>query len=510
MKIKKTIFLIFIVVICICTLPLIQKKINNIKKINKLTDTNIIKNAPPLVAFTTVALGGFRGLLADILWLRTISLQDQGRYIEMAQVASWISKLQPRFTGATAFLAWNMAYNISITYTEPENKWRWVENGIKLLKSSIKYNPNSPVLFKELSWIYINKIGGLRDSANLYYKTQLALQIEEISGGGNLDINSLYKISENIKDNPLIISNIQTKLKKLKISSYNSLKKFSNYYKTYHTIPKEVSNSLTQEELKNTVGYFEIKLLQNNLIMNIKSMHQIYENFGNVDWRLYQTHALYWIIKAIKVEPGNDEYKSILSIIIQSCISDGTLLLLDKSNYNNFTTYPNFELISSIKTYLYNQIEKNETANNRNAYLGYLESCIPLLYNHKKIEQAKLYLTEAAKELYKNKTSDINIQQYMNHYWKNYLTPLNKSQVIRLVDQQIFLGYLLYALDKKKISETQFKLANSIYLYYRNIHRTISLPEYKKETIKIFDEAKEKFPKKLAKKITLNLDKEIK
>jgi len=228
MKNKKKLFLIFTVIICIFLLPTIQKQINKIKVEDKLIDTNIIKNAPPAVAFTTVALGGFRGLIADVLWFRTISLQNQGKYIEMAQIASWISKLQPRFTGATAFLAWNMAYNISITYTKPENKWRWVENGIKLLKDSIKYNPGSPVLYKELAWIYIYKIGGTLDSANLYYKTQVALQIEKISNGKNLDINSLYKISQNIKHAPNIISGIQTKMKKLNSSNYNSLNNFFN------------------------------------------------------------------------------------------------------------------------------------------------------------------------------------------------------------------------------------------------------------------------------------------
>ena len=48
-----------------------------------LSDSEI--EAPPGVTFVTVALGGFRGLLADILWVRAASLQDEGRFIELAQ-----------------------------------------------------------------------------------------------------------------------------------------------------------------------------------------------------------------------------------------------------------------------------------------------------------------------------------------------------------------------------------------------------------------------------------------
>ena len=75
---------------------------------HNLRFTGQIRNAPPLVAFTTVALGSFRGLVADLLWLRAGSLQEKKSYFEMVQLAQWITDLQPTFSGATAYLAWNM------------------------------------------------------------------------------------------------------------------------------------------------------------------------------------------------------------------------------------------------------------------------------------------------------------------------------------------------------------------------------------------------------------------
>ena len=44
-----------------------------------LTQAPPTLNMPPAVAFTTVALGGFRGILADVLWMRAGTLQDEGR-----------------------------------------------------------------------------------------------------------------------------------------------------------------------------------------------------------------------------------------------------------------------------------------------------------------------------------------------------------------------------------------------------------------------------------------------
>ena len=45
----------------------IQGTLNRDRETLGLTRTAIISNAPPILAFTTVALGGFRGLIANAL-----------------------------------------------------------------------------------------------------------------------------------------------------------------------------------------------------------------------------------------------------------------------------------------------------------------------------------------------------------------------------------------------------------------------------------------------------------
>ena len=70
-----------------------QKAMNRIRQSAALTESRPLENAPPIVAFTTIALGGFRGLLADLLFLRLQSLKDDEKFFEMVQLASWIVKL---------------------------------------------------------------------------------------------------------------------------------------------------------------------------------------------------------------------------------------------------------------------------------------------------------------------------------------------------------------------------------------------------------------------------------
>ena len=144
-----------------------------------LTQAPPTQNMPPGVAFTTVALGGFRGILADILWMRAGNLQDEGRYFELVQLSGWITKLQPRSPPIWAYHAWNMAYNVSALMTAPEERWRWVRNGIVLLRDDgMAANPGSARLHQELGWLFLHKLGTDSDTCAAYYRAQWAAEVD--------------------------------------------------------------------------------------------------------------------------------------------------------------------------------------------------------------------------------------------------------------------------------------------------------------------------------------------
>jgi len=48
----------------------VQQSLNRDRVQLGLTFGEPLENAPPLLAFTTVALGGFRGLISNYLWMR--------------------------------------------------------------------------------------------------------------------------------------------------------------------------------------------------------------------------------------------------------------------------------------------------------------------------------------------------------------------------------------------------------------------------------------------------------
>src|SRR5207253_2041586 len=130
--------------------------------------------------------GGFRGLIANALWIRMNDLQENGKYFEMVQLADWITKLQPTLSAVWIHQAWNMAYNVTVKFPDHHDRWIWVKRSIELLRDeALKYNPKEPLIYRELGWIFQHKMGADLDDAHLYFKSEWAREMDEVLHGSN-------------------------------------------------------------------------------------------------------------------------------------------------------------------------------------------------------------------------------------------------------------------------------------------------------------------------------------
>ncbi len=137
--------------------------------------TGYASDVPPALTFVMAGLGGFRGIVSEVLWFRVNRLQEEGRYLELVQLADWLTMLDPHAAETWVYNAWNLAYNISVMMVREEDRLRWVQNGIALLRDDgLRFNPREARLYRELAWLYQNKIGDTLDSAHLTYKFHLA------------------------------------------------------------------------------------------------------------------------------------------------------------------------------------------------------------------------------------------------------------------------------------------------------------------------------------------------
>src|SRR5215467_7601237 len=177
----KKVLLLALAALLLVGVSRLQESLNSDRDQLGLTRVQPLDNAPPVLAFTTVALGGFRGLISNALWIRAGDLQDEDKFFEMAQLANWITVLEPHYVQVWLVQSWNMAYDISVKFKDFSDRWRWVKRGIELLRDEgLRYNPNETLIYRELAWFYQHKMGANMDDANMYYKQQWANEMAKV------------------------------------------------------------------------------------------------------------------------------------------------------------------------------------------------------------------------------------------------------------------------------------------------------------------------------------------
>ncbi len=168
---------------------------------------------PPAVAFATLFLGGFRGLIADGLWIRATILQEQGRYFELVQLADWITALEPQYPQVWAFQAWNMAYNISVLMPDAPSSWRWVRNGMELLRDrALPATGQSPEISIEIGLLFQHKIGGDADDRADYFKQRWVEEMRAFTTeDGSLDRTQAAHLESVLRMPPAILQEAESR-----------------------------------------------------------------------------------------------------------------------------------------------------------------------------------------------------------------------------------------------------------------------------------------------------------
>ena len=146
------------------------------------------QSAPAFAQGALAAVGALRSIAAEVVWFRADRLQEEGRYVELAQLASLLTFMEPHTSEVWSYAAWNLAYNVSVMMPTPEDRWRWVLSAIRLLRDEgLTLNPGSPELCRELAWLFELKIGTDIDSAAAVYRKKWKEIVDDVGRRGAWD-----------------------------------------------------------------------------------------------------------------------------------------------------------------------------------------------------------------------------------------------------------------------------------------------------------------------------------
>jgi len=451
----------------------VQGRLNAIRESEKLVDTEVVANAPPVVAFTTVALGAFRGLVADLLWLRAASLQDKGQYFEMVQLASWITKLQPRFTGAIAYLAWNMAYNISVTFSSPEDRWRWVQRGLELIRDeALEYNPGDALLYKELGWIYQHKIGNIMDDANLYYKNQMAVRMMRIFGGPEPNWHTLLAAPRTREDLLRHYPADDALWAAVSEAGFADLAELEGRFRADGALPTALAERLPGHDLQPLELHLRSRWLRQEAKLQPEKILELNRRYGKLDWRLPEAHAIYWASLGIDNDRSGEikiECERMITQSLKDAFLGGRLLMADAKDFSQLMLGPNLNVIDAVRQSYLDAWRRHQTNSFRDGLKNFMKDAIVTLYTYGQYSEARRQLQSMRDEFPEDPQWRQDLDRFALREWIEDAKEATPRQAMFLIDGLIYQSCVFLAYGEHEAAVAHERLAARVYrIYYRS------------------------------------------
>jgi len=509
--------------------------INTKRQEMKLIVNAPLENAPPSLAFATVAMGAFRGLVVDALWMRADRLKSEGQFFDAKQLAEWITVLQPRFAKVWEFQAWNMAYNISVAIpaTNPDQRWHWVKNGYEILRDKgIPLNPKKILLYQELGRIFMHKIGGITDDAHKYYKLQLALSIRDLLGdGSNEYYNELAKAPKTINE-VLSDPNYSSFIEGLKAADpvFEDDDKFVSNYISLRSNPEKYDPNAVMflDFAKDTRSYDKFNIFANayqlRKVWKLEPslMVELNQTYGPIDladpnnrlpldWRLADVHAIYWAVLGLKVagqenvtveETNTDR---LVSHALQSLFRNGSLYIYEPKKTigksdpnensalvqaNNVFLRPDLRMFESYNKAVmgtiakYREKEGMKHGSFQSLEIGHrnmMKNAIFSFYQAGHVAYARKFYNEM-RILYPLEEFRVPLEVYAKKRFQEELKVIDIISAGEIINMMLREGYFRLAMYDDNEAANRENLAKEIYDYYGrqfSDETRVELPDFK-------------------------------
>ncbi len=351
------------VVIFVIAASAYQSGINNDRQNLELVfNEDLRKNLSPDIAWRTAMLGSFRGLLVNMLWVRIERLKEEGKFFEAKGLAEEICKLQPRFPPVWVFHSWNMAWNISVATHTAEQRWKWVYNGVRLIRDrGIVYNPRSNWLYRQIAWTFFNKMGEWTDDMHRAYKRYWAMRMQRVLGPRIFDattervlaafkpiadapktveafvavdpnnarlVEEVRKLGLPLADGVSLnesdakaagalmavdrflvrywqgVSGEEPTLARLRVGASEALEAGAAAIKAF------LDGIEPPEHRDRLIAFIQAFILRKRYQLDPVLMYELMETYGPLDWRTVESHGMYWTILGTRRSPKweiNDE-----------------------------------------------------------------------------------------------------------------------------------------------------------------------------------------------------------
>lgn len=499
----------------------------------KLRYTDVsVEGAPPIVAIGA-AVGALRGLVVDYLWIRLQQMRELGLFYDAQRLADLITKLQPRFGEVWAFHGHNLAYNLSVMASTPDERWRLVNAGIDLIRNKgVRYNPNDLLLYKELGWYFAHKVDGVSDDANLHYKRELAHEWHLLLGAPPYEQVDRAAWMQDIADSPSTYDELVAKYPEVRTlvdrltdalkgfdrrnqfkldrefllnlgrwnavqsSPYAQMLGLQETFRRRDPVFIAMDNVLRDPEMRpavvRLVAYLRKRVLLDDYNMDPQVMARYIRDYGPLDFRHPQAHAFYWSklgseIGAERYQSEDEIYKILnddrISIQAMQGMAHAGLMSVDPFSKDNPGRMYDARWFKSIDKYFQELYQKHYKVRGAGGdtfvdfHRNFMTQAVRELYRAGDIEGAQEILTRLDKlygrgAVVPNNAFNKPLDVFVQETTFGefeHMPDMARTDVLAALRRGFLEGYLL---DRKKVLDAALKYSADLTTYFKSSRYT--------------------------------------
>jgi len=269
----------------------------------------------------------------------------------------------------------------------------------------LRFNPNETLIYRELAWFYQHKMGQNLDDANVVYKQEWLKEMNAVLGTNAASF-------------------------------------------------AELLNPQTDE------ARARYQLLTNRYKLDPAFMHQLDERYGPLEWRLPETHAIYWAamgLEKAKEHPTKiklDDLIQLRRVIYQSMqLSFQRGRLIWDPIVKGFDTGPNLDIIPKVSA-AYEEAMQEDAPNREHierAHRNFLRDAVYFLYESDRLAEALQWYRYLG-EKYPNKSlldgkpetlpKNLTLEDYCISRICEDVSETSRDRVKAAIEGQLVKGYL--------------------------------------------------------------------
>jgi hypothetical protein len=309
-----------------------------------------------------------------------------------------------------------MAYNISVKFRDPYDRWRWVQRGIELLRDEgLRYNPKEALIYRELAWTFQHKMGQNQDDAHLIYKYEWAKQMTNAFGGPRPNFEELL--------------NPQTDAARARVA-----------------------------------------LLREKYKMDPVLMKKADDTYGPLEWRLPEASATYWAV--VGLERSNKKDLSTLRRVIYQCSQMMVLrgrILLERPD-GTFVFGPNLNKIAQANDGFEKMIaEENEKPDGvRKAHRNFLKEAVFLLYTYNRVTEANQWFSILKEKYPDGVPKEQSVEEFALKRLTETISDVDHNRKKALIGAQLTQHFQSLILGEPERAAGHLRMARQIWDFYNS------------------------------------------